>query len=158
MLILTLIYKDYLHIYLTFFAILFIFLWLTVSIGSWENFDWASLFRDWLIVLYRTSIDSSKDHSLFPCQIDKSNNKWLNLKVIQCFTNFLSTTSSDQKAHFCGTYSFFVELFKFFKESNKDIKGQFHQHFTPSFCVHRSQKRQKDSQLKQLLRFLDLQA
>ena len=34
------------------------------------------------------------------------------------------------------------------------MRGQFHQHFTCSFYAPRSQKRQRDSQVKQLFAFL----
>ena len=40
------------------------------------------------------------------------------------------------------------------KELGEEMRGQFHQHFTCSFYAPRSQKRQRDSQVKQLFAFL----
>ena len=52
------------------------------------------------------------------------------------------------------TATHFVEKSTFFSFFSK-IRGQFYQHFMCSFYMPRSQKRKKDSQLKQLYKFLE---
>ena len=67
--------------------------------------------------------------------------------------NSVNVISSDldQSDHIkwllCG---FILKVFSLFDTHNGESRGQFHQHFTSSFYVHRSQKRKKESQVKQL--------